>query len=158
MRNRGCFMQFIQVILCSLALVFVNFYQAAGAEPIMCDLSQKIPVNIDIIIEDPVLQDLQKRGVEKLTITPTPDFFWGKSFPLESEPTISFYDEADVLTLAFENGLLVTYSKGCGKDVVYAYCQMDGVDLKGEFPKDVKLHLSPILGQCRIEVCSTQCP
>lgn len=146
-----------------LFIGFVVFCWAAQqtdcrAEAIMCDPNEKIPVTVNVMVDDQTLGDLQERGVQELTLIPASDFFWTKSFPLESETAITLYDEADPLTLSFQEGLLVTYPKGCDEDFVYAFCHMDGVDLKGEFPKEVNLYLSPALGKCTIEVVCTQCP
>ena len=44
------------------------------------------------------------------------------------------------------------------QDFVYAFCHMDGVDLKGEFLTEVNIYLNPALGKCTIEVVCTQCP
>lgn len=146
-----------------LFIGFVVFCWAAQqtdcrAEAIMCDPNEKIPVTVNVMVDDQTLDDLQQKGIEELTLIPASDFFWTKSFPLESETAITLYDEADPLTLSFQEGLLVTYPKGCDEDFVYAFCHMDGVDLKGEFPKEVNLYLSPALGKCTIEVVCTQCP
>jgi hypothetical protein len=149
-------MQFIQGFLCFL--VFMSLSQASLAEPIMCDPSQKITVKMKIEIPEPTLNDLQSKGVEELTITPAKDLFWGQKFPVEEETEICLYDVGDPLTMALQEGLLVTYPVGCDQYKIYAFCQMDNVYLDGELPKEVTLYLSPLLDHCRIEVCDTQCP
>lgn len=146
-----------------LFIGFVVFCLAAQqrdcrADVIMCDPNEKIAVDVNVIIDDQTFEDLQQRGAYELTLLPSSDFFWKKSFPAQSETTITLYDEADPLTLSFQEGLLVTYPKGCDENWVYAFCQLDGVDLKGEFPKEVNLYLNPALGKCTIEVLCTQCP
>lgn len=127
------------------------------APVIMCDPNEKIPVTVNVLIDDNTFEDLQQMGAYDLTLVPASDFFWTKSFPAKPDTQIILYDEADPLTLSFQEGLLVTYPQGCD-NYVYAFCHMDGVDLKGEFPKEVNLYLNPALGKCKIEVVCTQCP
>ena len=91
-----------------------------------------------------------------MTLRPAVDCGWKQTFPLENGTILSFSDKADPLNLDFQQGLLVTYNT-CEGEMVYAFCQIQE-DLKGNFPEEMKLHLDPILGQCRIEVLCTQCP
>jgi len=149
-------MQFIRGLL--FFFVFIGLNEVLMAEPIMCDPSQKILVKMKVSIQEPILMDLEGKGIDKLTITPAKDSFWGKTFPVEDETEICLYDEGDPLTMALQEGLLVTYPVGCDQYKVYAFCQMDSVNLNGELPKEVILYLNPTLDQCRIEVCDTQCP
>lgn len=148
-----------QFFLCCFVFFSLIFPKPTQADPIMCDPNQKVLLDVNVIVKKDVLKDLQQRGVQKMKLYPATDFFWSKDFTLEEETTITLESEGDPLTLALQEGILVTYSSQCGtEDLVYAFCQVDGDNLKGEFPREVNLHLNPALNKCKIEVVCTQCP
>ncbi len=151
-------MRVIQLFIGFSVLCWAAQQSDCKAEPIICDPNEKIAVDVNVIIDDNTFEDLQQMGAYDLTLLPASDFFWEKTFPARPDTQITLYDEADPLTLSFQEGLLVTYPQGCDENYVYAFCKMDGVDLKGEFPREVNLYLSPALGQCKVEVVCTQCP
>ncbi|MBS0271526.1 MAG: hypothetical protein JSR85_02630 [Proteobacteria bacterium] len=139
-------------IICSISM------QNKGiCEPVICDPLQAINVNVEVVFEDESVLGLKEEGVQTLSLIPSADFSWRKDFPLENGTTFRLQNTADLITLNMQDGLLVTY-KTCEGETIYAYCQLPDEQLKGQFPKDVRLHLSPILHQCCIEVLSTQCP
>ncbi|OJW50146.1 MAG: hypothetical protein BGO67_02115 [Alphaproteobacteria bacterium 41-28] len=144
------------IFLCFLIFSSMELQRARAQEPVICDPMQAIAVNLEIVIPNPVLEDLRKRGIQQLSLTPAVNFGWRKTFPVQSGARLTLVDNADPLTIDMQEGLLVTY-KTCLGDIVYAYCQMTNECLKGEYPKDVRLHLTPALGQCEIEVLCTQC-
>lgn len=126
------------------------------AEPVICDPMQAIAVTLDIAIQVPVLMDLKKRGIQQMSLTPVTDFSWVKTFPVENGARVILVDNADPLTVGLSEGLIVTY-KTCAGDIVYTFCKMPDDCLKGEYPKNVRLHLNPALRACVIEVLCTQC-
>ncbi|HUX80412.1 MAG TPA: hypothetical protein VMW10_11830 [Alphaproteobacteria bacterium] len=155
------------VIFCSAILQNKSYaeYNAQSlvqncAEPVICDPMQAIAATMEIDIPPPVLMDLKKRGIEELSITPVMDFCWTKTLPVENGAKLTLVDNADPLTVGMNEGYVVTYKTGagpCAGQIVYAFCKMSNDCLKGEYPKNVKLHLTPVLGQCEIEVLCTQC-
>lgn len=150
MRHTSAFVFFL--IFFSMALS-----SKGVAEPVICDPMQAIAVQMEISIEDDILADLQESGIQELSLTPAADFTWTEAFPVEDGAKLTLIDTADPLSLSLQDGLLVTY-KSCEDDIVYAYCQLPREELKGTYPKDVRLHLTPALNQCTIEVLCTQCP
>ena len=144
------------IFLCFLIFSSMELQRARAQEPVICDPMQAIAVNLEIVIPNPVLEDLRNRGIQQLALTPAVNVGWRKTFPVQSGARLTLVDNADPLTIDMQEGLLVTY-KTCLGDIVYAYCQMTNECLKGEYPKDVRLHLTPALGQCEIEVLCTQC-
>lgn len=143
--------------LFALILAFAPLSLQAQAPSKACDESQEITVTMTVAIDDATLKDLKAKNVEELTLTPTIDLSWDKAFSLKNGEKITLKDTGEALAEDLEEGLLVTYPKG-EEDIVYAYCYMDEEALKGELPKDLKLTLSPVLGSCKVDVVSTQCP
>ncbi len=150
-------MHIIKFFLCFLVFFSLNIQPGTAVDTIICDPMQAIVVNMRVSMEDPLLQDLQRRGIQELSLTPAGDSSWVKTFPLENGVILTLEDTADPLALDMREGLLVTY-KSCEDDIIYAYCQIPPDDLKGRFPKDVVLHLNPVLNKCNIEIICTQCP
>lgn len=150
-------MRTIMLFLCSLIFFSMELQRAHAQEPVICDPLQTIVVKVEVVIEDPILMDLQKRGIQELYLTPAEDFCWEKPFPVINGTTLTLVDTADPLSLDLQDGLLVTY-KSCDNNIIYAYCQMPPDCLKGEYPQNVRLHLNPAIKQCEIEVLCTQCP
>jgi hypothetical protein len=142
--------------LCFLIFFSMGLQRARAQEPVICDPMQAIAVNLEVAITNPVLEDLGKRGIQRLSLTPAVNLGWTKAFPAHNGARLTLVDNADPLTIDMQEGLLVTY-KTCLGDIVYAYCQLTNPCLKGEYPKDVRLHLTPALGRCEIEVLCTQC-
>jgi hypothetical protein len=150
-------MGYVHLFAFMLVFLPVALHGEEGPKPSLCDSDQKIPINITTAIESSVLKELKAKGVQELNLMPVMDFAWTKSFPLKEGASVTLKDTADLLTTDVQMGLVVTYKKG-EEEILYAYCQVDLEDLKGEFPKDLKIHLSPILHNCKIDVVSTQCP
>ncbi len=150
MRNMLTFVYFL--IFVSLALP-----KESAAEPVICDPMQAIAIQMEVSIKNDVFTDLQELGIQEMSLTPAADFSWTEVFPVKDGAKLTLIDKADPLSLSLQDGLLVTY-KSCEDDIVYAYCQLPREELKGTYPKDVKLHLTPALNQCTIEVVCTQCP
>ena len=85
---------------------------------------------------------------------------WGYLLSLMGKPLPEPLEARDVAILMAGLKIVRAYmgSDLSDENYVYAFCKMDGVDLKGEFPKEINLYLSPVLGQCKVEVVCTQCP
>jgi hypothetical protein len=150
-------MRTIILFFCCLIVCSISKQQEGACEPVICDPMQAISVNMEVVFENESMLDLKEEGIQMLSLTPAADFSWKKEFSLENGTTLKLQNTADLITLNMQDGLLVTYNT-CDGEMLYAYCQVSEEDLKGQFPKDVRLHLSPILHQCHIEVLSTQCP
>ena len=146
----------LRSIFFSLLLSCMAFSPQAFAEHVICDPLQEICMTLEIDIDGATLCNLQELGVQEMTLQPAAECGWKRTFPVESGTLLSFSDKADPLSLDFQQGLLVTYTTFEG-EMVYAFCQIQE-DLKGTFPEEMKLHLDPIFGQCRIEVLCSQCP
>lgn len=144
------------LFVCFSFIFSLGHFSQGFAEPVICDPMQSIDINMEIVINDAVMAELTESGVQELSLTPALDFAWTQDFPAVNGTKLTLTDNADPLSINLQDGLLVTY-KSCEGDIIYAYCQTTE-DLKGEFPKDVKLHLNPALKQCKIEVICTQCP
>jgi len=149
-------MRTITLFLCFLIFFSFGLQQEGATEPVICDPMQAIDVSMEVIINDSIMADLQETGIQEFSLTPAENFSWTETFPAINGAQIKLTDTADPLSIAMQEGLLVTYNS-CEGSIVYAYCQLTD-DLKGAFPKDVKLHLNPALKQCKIEVLCTQCP
>ncbi len=145
-----------KLFLCFFIFFSIGLERTRAAEPVICDPMQAIAVNVEVVIENPVLMDLQKRGIQQMSLTPAVNLCWTKAFPVVNGAKLTLIDTADPLSLSMQEGLLVTY-KTCEGDIVYAYCQMPNECLKGEYPRDVRLHLTPVLRQCEVEVLCMQC-
>lgn len=150
-------MRTIMLFLCFLIFFSMGQERARAQEPVICDPLQTIVVKVEVVIEDPILMDLQTRGIQELYLTPAEDFCWEKAFPVENGATLTLMDMADPLSLDMQDGLIVSY-KTCDANIIYAYCQMPSECLKGAYPQNVRLRLNPALKQCKIEVLCTQCP
>lgn len=153
-------MNYIRLFILCLTLGSQALYAeetSEASETSLCDPEKEITTNITIGIDAPIIKDLKARGVQELVLTPVMDFSWEKTFSLKNEAVIAVQGVADDITIDMQMGLLVAYKKG-EEDLLYAYCQVENEDLKGEFPEDLKLHLNPALNQCVIEVVKTQCP
>lgn len=146
----------LRSILFSLLIAWAAFSTKAFAEHVICDPLQSVDMNLEIEIDQMTLCDLRDLEVTEMTLRPAVDCGWKRSFPLENGTTLKFCDKADPLSLELQQGVLVTYNT-CEGEMVYAFCQIQE-DMKGKYPQEMKLHLDPILGQCRIEVLCTQCP
>jgi hypothetical protein len=144
------------IFLCVLVFFSLELQSARAQEPVICDPMQSIAVNVEVAIPDPVLMDLQKRGIQQMSLTPAVDQSWIRTFPVQNGARLTLMDMADPLSIDMQEGLLVTYNT-CVGDIVYAYCRMTNDCLKGEYPKEVILHLTPAFRQCEIEVLCTQC-
>lgn len=150
-------MRHIILFVCCFITSSIGLQTKGASEPVICDPMQAINVDVEVVIEDESALELRAEGIQELFLTPVGDFSWKKGFPLENGAKFRLQNTSDLLTLNMQDGLLVTYNT-CDGEMVYAYCQAAEEDLKGQFPKDVRLHLSPILGNCRIEILCTQCP
>ncbi len=149
-------MQAIRFFLSFLIFSSMGLCKEGQASSIICDPMQTIAVNVELNIEEDVYADLKQRGIQEVFLTPAIDNCWTKSIPTENGAMVTFVDQADALTIAMQEGILVTY-RTCKGDVVYALCQ-GPQDLLGQFPKDVKLYLDPVYQNCTFEVVCTQCP
>jgi hypothetical protein len=149
-------MRTTKFFLCFLILSSMELQRARAQEPVICDPMQAIAVNVEIVIPEPIMMELNRRGIHQMSLIPAVDLNWTRTFPVQNGARLSLVDNADPLSINLQQGLLVTY-KTCLGDIVYAYCQMTNDCLKGEYPKEVRLHLTPVLGQCEIEVLCTQC-
>ncbi|MBY0500480.1 MAG: hypothetical protein K2P93_00570 [Alphaproteobacteria bacterium] len=150
-------MKYLRFFVLCLALIPYDLHAEEASETSLCDPEKEITTNITIEVDTPFIKDLKARGVQELVITPVMDFSWEKTFSLKNEAVIAVQGVAEDITIDMQMGLLVAYKKG-DEYLLYAYCQVENEDLKGEFPKELKLHLNPGLNQCVIEVVKTQCP
>lgn len=145
----------IHLAFLTIALSLGQFSKGLAA-PVICDPMQAIDINMEILIDDAVMKNLNESGITTLSLKSVLGSPWSEEIPVEKRTELKLSDTADPISLTLQKGLLVTY-KSCEGDIIYAFCQMDQ-DLNGEYPKDVRLCLSPALAKCKIKVLSTQCP